>query len=181
MSNCCAVLRRSAPLIASGFCLAHFQSELEDLSFMYAHGEEYRNLKERVATLCKEQEEVMLEVMLHANAQQKWLLKIKKKKEKERKKKGIDRILSLLHNEVDLSLCRPLLVAVIQGKRVLMETIDKDQFLGYITVDVEVRTHYKELYRCVSREAQTDAYHCSSCSSGPLLLDMLRDLCTVLY
>lgn len=39
-----------------------FQSELEDLSFMYSNGEEYERLKNRVLILRKEQEEVLLEV-----------------------------------------------------------------------------------------------------------------------
>jgi (p)ppGpp synthase/HD superfamily hydrolase len=38
------------------------QSELEDLSFMFAHQEEYVEVKHRVQVLCKEQEEVVLEV-----------------------------------------------------------------------------------------------------------------------
>jgi (p)ppGpp synthase/HD superfamily hydrolase len=38
------------------------QSELEDLSFMFAHPEEYVEVKHRVQVLCKEQEEVVLEV-----------------------------------------------------------------------------------------------------------------------
>lgn len=39
------------------------QSELEELSFVYAHPEEYAEVKRRVQVLRKEQEEVVLEVM----------------------------------------------------------------------------------------------------------------------
>ncbi|CAK9277714.1 unnamed protein product [Sphagnum jensenii] len=42
----------------------HKQSELEDLSFMFAHQEEYVEVKHRVQVLCKEQEEVVLELRI---------------------------------------------------------------------------------------------------------------------
>ncbi|CAM6129781.1 unnamed protein product [Calypogeia fissa] len=78
------------------------KSELEDLSFRFSNTEDYTNLKQRVAMLCKEQEDVLME-----------------------------------------------------ARRVLMETIDKDQFLGFITVDVKVRTHYKELYSLYKKMRDT--------------------------
>jgi GTP pyrophosphokinase len=78
------------------------QSELEDLSFMFAHPEEYVEVKHRVQVLCKEQEEVVLE-----------------------------------------------------AKKVLLQTILKDQFLSYMTLDVKVVIVCKELYSIFKKMQET--------------------------
>jgi GTP pyrophosphokinase len=78
------------------------QSELEDLSFMFAHQEEYVEVKHRVQVLCKEQEEVVLE-----------------------------------------------------AKKVLLQTILKDQFLSYMTLDVKVVIVCKELYSIFKKMQET--------------------------
>ncbi|KAH8974451.1 hypothetical protein BDL97_01G103500 [Sphagnum fallax] len=80
----------------------HKQSELEDLSFMFAHPEEYVEVKHRVQVLCKEQEEVVLE-----------------------------------------------------AKKVLLQTILKDQFLSYMTLDVKVVIVCKELYSIFKKMQET--------------------------
>lgn len=55
-------------LTDAGLCAHHVmncervQSELEDLSFMYAFPDDHRYLKLRMDVLCKEQEEVVSEV-----------------------------------------------------------------------------------------------------------------------
>ncbi|KAH9575155.1 hypothetical protein CY35_01G097300 [Sphagnum magellanicum] len=78
------------------------KSELEDLSFMFAHPEEYLEVKHRVQVLCKEQEEVVLE-----------------------------------------------------AKKVLLQTILKDQFLSYMTLDVKVVIVCKELYSIFKKMQET--------------------------
>lgn len=101
------------------------QSELEELSFKFAYPEEYAEIKNRVETLRKEQEDVVLEV-----------------------NDGYSLFLKLCVEAVrSLNLTSEHGYVGEQAKKVLHETISRDQFLGYMTSEINVATLSKELYR----------------------------------
>ncbi|KAJ7524161.1 hypothetical protein O6H91_18G080300 [Diphasiastrum complanatum] len=109
------------------------KSELEDLSFMYAHPVEYADLKKRVEEVFKEQEEMILE-----------------------------------------------------AKKSLTWKISRDQFLNYVTLDVDVVTVCKELYSIYKKlkEINYTADEIGDVAQVRIILKMkpdsaINDLCSV--